>query len=353
MAKHIYNGTLEILLTKSKHHRNIDLMFALIDLSQQIKVGKSKNEYKFIVPCYNDAAHGIWNEVNLRFPNLINKTTVNDCVKELKELNLIKYNNEFNGFEIVDMEKMLIKKDKGYTDIRQFFFNDTFIKIPFAEKRALVYMIHLLDKKKVSKKFKLDFGTDIVCNLNNYRKSFSTEELNWMTVCNTTNIYYVKRILDSLSKNYPDIIESKTSECRMNKYGKIKGIAKGLCVDVIYFFNIKENIKTNEYNEFVELEMLSKRFPELLNKINEVVDKSDITLTIYDKIALLRRLNRFLPFAQMNLIQTIIRRMKFAIENSNPIRNIEAYVQYLVSNNRQYKYACEGNNLPYQRGIVL
>lgn len=352
MAKHIYNGTLEILLTKSNHHRNIDLMLALVDLSSQVKIGKGKTDCKFIVPCYNDAAHGIWNEVNLKYPNFINKATVNDCVKELKELGLIAYNNELNGFEIINMEKMLAKKDKGYTDIRQFFFNESFTKIPFAEKRALLYMIHLMDKKRMSKKFKINYGVDIVCNLNNYRKSYPTDELNWMTICNTNNIYYVKRILDSLSKNYPDLVTSRTNEMRLEKYGKHKGISKGVCVDVIYFFDLSDTIKGIEYNLSEEFNRLSKSFPNLLNKIDELVSKSEITLTLFDKIALLRRLNRFLPFAQTNLINLVINRIEYGFNNENPIRNIEAFIQHIVNTNSQFKYAYVGKNTPYLRGNV-
>lgn len=351
MAKHIYNDNLEKILIYSKHHRTIDLIIALVDISQQIKIGKGKTDYKFIIPCYNDSPHGLWNEVNEKFPNLINKTTTYDCVKELKELNILKYNEELNGFELIHMENMLKKKDKGYTDIRPFLFTTSFIKMPYVEKRALLYMLHLLDKKASSKIFKKDYGVDIVCNLNNYRKSFKKDELNWMTVCRTSNIYYVKRIFDSLATNYIDIIESKTSEFRENKYGKIKGISKGVCVDVIYFFNLKDNLKDKEYNEKEEVDLLSQRFPTLREKIDNECEKQKIFISNQSKLALLRRLYKFLPFAQENIIQKVVKRIgqSISLPNMN-IFNIEAFVQHIV--NTSYLIRKSTKRKTYERGIL-
>lgn len=351
MAKHIYNKTLEIILKKANHHRTIDFMFALIDLSKQIKVGKEKTDYKFIVPCHLDSPHSLWNEVNTKFPNLINKTTTYDCVRELKRLNIIKFNYELEGFEIIDMERMLKKRDKGYTNIRPFFFTNSFIKMPYIEKRALVYMLHLLDKKTSSKVFKNDYGVDIVCNLNNYRKSFNGEELNWMTVCRTSNIYYVKRIFDSLATNYLDIIESKTNEYRKLKYGKEKGISKGICLDVIFFFNLKDNLKNKDYEEDKEIEFLSEKFPDLRKIIENTCEKENIKINNQSKLALLRRLYKFLPFAQENIIRKIVIRIEKARHSRYyKIRNIEAFVQHIVNTNPLLKKST--NTKLYQRGIL-
>lgn len=351
MAKHIYNDILEKILTKTKHHRTIDLVFALIDLSKQIKTGKEKTNYKFIVPCFNDSPHSLWNEVDTKFPNLINKTTIYDCVKELKELEIIKFNNELEGYELINMEKMLNKKDKGYTDIRPFFFTKSFIKMPYIEKRALVYMLHLLDKKTSSKIFKNDYGVDIVCNLNNYRKSFNKNELNWMTVCRTSNIYYVKRIFNSLATNYLDIIESKTNEFRKIKYGKQKGISKGVCVDVIFFFNLKNNLKDKDYNEDLEIEILSEKFPDLRKIIDNTCEKQNVKISSQSKLALLRRLYKFLPFAQENIISKIVSRIEKSKHSRYlVIRNIEAFVQHIVNTNPLLKKST--NTKPYERGIL-
>lgn len=351
MANHIYNGILETILTKSKSHRTIDFIIALTDLAQQVKVGKERTDYKFIVPCYSNSPHGLWNEIDLKFPNLINKTTTYDCVKELKELNIIEYNEELNGFELLHMENMLKKKDKGYTDIRKFFFTDSFIKIPYVEKRALLYMLYLLDKKKSSRIFKRDYGVDIICNLNNYRKSFKEDELNWMTVCRTSNIYYVKKIFDSLCTNYLDIIESKTKEFRIAKYGKETGIARGICLDVIYFFNIKSNLKDKNYNESEEVENLSKRFPKVNELINDICKKEEISINIQSKLALLRRVYKFLPYAQENIIKKVVKRIGLSITDpQNRIRNIEAFVQHIVNTSSFIRHATY--HKPYERGIL-
>lgn len=352
MANKIYNGILEKLLMKCKHYRNIDLMFALVDLSIQVK--DKEGSYKFIVPCYRDSAHGIWNEVNLKYPNLINKTTVNDCVKELKELNIIKYNETENGFEIIDMGKMLDKRDKGYTTLRNFFFTDEFVKMPYVEKKVFIYMIHLMDKKGVAHVFKQDYGVDIICNLNNYRSNYNKEEMNWMTICNTENIYYVKRILDSLATNYSDILKSKTNKNRIEKYGKEKGIARGVCVDVIYFFNLKKCIKENTYNEEKELDSLIKKYPDLNDTILCAEKRNNIEFTIQQKIALLRRLFNLLPFAQNSIIEKVISRIKYSIEinTKNHIRNIEAFVQYLLNKSPKLKYARIDKKEKYSRGVT-
>lgn len=349
--KKINNNHLNIILNKSKKYRTIDVLIYLSDLTKQFRVGNMRSETLFIVPSHN-SAYSLWEEVNRKHPNIINSTTFRECLNELKELNIVKYNSEYDGFELVDMNEMIKKRGCGYTEIRDFFFEDIFLNMNFSCKKMLIFLIHLLDKKQFSKKFKKIYKTDINLNLNNYKKSFSKEELNIMNILKTKNVYYVKEVLDNLLLNYPDLFTSKTQSLREENYGKVKGKAQGVCVDLTYFFDINNCVKENNYDPKVEYEKLSKKYTTLVEKINEISSNKNISMNYQVKISLLRKLYRYLPYVQNSIINTIVNRLyKIETIGEKPILNIDAFIQYLINTKFKNKTTLS-YRLSFQRGWV-
>lgn len=346
MANKMYNKTLETVLMKCEHHKSLDFFIAITSLARQVFIKpdtkydqngkKRKTKYIFVVPCANNTVHCLWSELNHAFPNLINKTTIYKCVEEFIELGILQYNPQYGGFQIVDMEKMLQKKDKGFTTLRSFYFTDTFIKMPFAEKRVIMYITTLADKTNVAKKFKNDNGSDIVINLTNDNNTTNKDDINWINLCRTNDIYYVRKVINSILTNYPDIIEDVTMELRKKKYGKTKGIApKGIHVLSVFFFNIHDNIKNKEYIEEDQCLLFEKQFPELKEKIETNFAKQGWTAGVSTKIALFRRLNKLIPFLQELVINKLIDRLALFYANQElPIRNINGFIQHIINTNR-------------------
>ena len=362
MANKMYNGILETILLKCEHHKSIDFFIAITSLANQIHIkpsttydengNKRKTEYIFIVPCVNNTVHCLWTEMDSIFPKLMNKTTIYKCVEEFIELGIIKYNVQYNGFQIMDMEKMVVKKDKGFTKIRDFFFTDTFLNIPFAEKRIIMYIAYSSGKTSVSQRFKKEYGADVVVNLNNCKSEQNQNVLNWLSVCRTDNVFYARKLISSLLTNYVDLFEDITLKLRKNKFEKIKGISyqiisgktTGVNVSNLFFFDLNKNIKEQDYVEEKECELLANRFPSLNEKIDTIFGQHDIKAVISTKIAILRRLNRFFPYLQDLIIGKIAKRLCLFFENEElPIRSMDGFIAHMLKTNRTVNNVAASN----------
>lgn len=336
MASKLSNEHLKIVLTKSNRYRTIDTLILISDLTKQIRIGNDRSDTLFIVPSHN-SAYSLWQEINTKHPKIINSTTFRDCLNELKDLNIIKYNFEHNGYELIEMKKMIQKRGVGYTQIKDVFFEKTFLDMSFSTKKLFIYLLHLLDNKKSAKVFKNKYKSDVFLNLNKYKKKFDKNELNIMNIFKTKNVYYAKEILDNLLLTYPDIFISNIEKLRIENYGKVKGNAQGLSVDLTYFFDINESIKDNEYSLQEEFEKLSTKYNKLNNKIESISENSRISIPFEIKISLLRKLYRYLPFVQESIINTVIKRIDYSLSGKKPILNINAFVQYLINEKFEHR----------------
>lgn len=337
MAKHISKNHTKNILLYSNRYRTLDLYIVLADMAEQILVDKANNTYKFIVPCHNNA-HALWDNINIKYPQFINKTTCRDCLKDLSDLDIVKYNSELNGYELINMNDMLLKKGCGYIHIRDFFFTKTFTTMKFAEKKVLLFFLYTLDKKRVSGFFKDKFGVDIFQNLNNFTKSFNKEDLNIMNVLRTTDIYYVKSVLDKMLLTYPDLFINKSEEFRSANYNKTKGKSNGDHVLLTYFIDINTSIKDNTYNIDDEYNILSERYPLVHKNIEEVCALFKVSLDKLTKLNLLRRLYKHESYVHREIVTKVINRLDdVAINTHGSIRNIAAFIQHLVNKHPLHK----------------
>lgn len=342
MARKLDNEILKKVLLQCKHHKSIDFFIALTDLSKQIRLPVSKEQkednkekFLFLVPCANNSVHCLWSEINNKFPKLLNKTTIYKCFKEFQDLDIIKYNSEYQGFEIKNMGKMLMRKGPGFSKLKTFFLSGTFSDIPYVEKRLLLYISSLLDKTAVSNRFKRDYGSDIVINLNEKKcRNLDMTELNWLSVCRTKNIYYVKKLITSLINNFSNIFTNKSKEKRKEKYGKETGTIGGIIVTKIYFFDVDDILKTKEYNEEDEYNLLKSKNLELDKKIDDIFSKYNIVAGIIAKSALLRRIRNFIPYIQELIIDKVAKRKAFEFsEEGFPIRSMDGFITTIIKTN--------------------
>lgn len=348
MANKISNEHLKIVLTKSKRFRTLDTLIVMVDLAKQITINNLKENSIFIIPSHN-SAYSLWNEIDRKYKGIINSTTLRECLKELMELKIVEYNEEYDGFELMNMKKMIEKKGVGYTNIRSLFFEKTFLQMPFSSKKIFLYFLSLLDNKKSSKIFKNKYKSDIFVNLNKYKKKFNKEELNIMNIFQTENVYYVKEVLDKTLLMYPDLFISNTKKLRLDNYGKEKGKIQGVCTDLTYFFDINNDIKNNSYNLEKEYNILSNRYKTLSEKINTISKSKGINLSQIIKISLIRKLYRYLPFAQDSVINTVVNRISKSFSGYKAILNINAFIQFLINEKFEYRNAFS-YRLPFERG---
>lgn len=246
MATKMSNHHLGTIFNKCREYYILDTYISLVHRAVELK------DDKFIIQTFDNSKPHLVSLVG----STVNATykTILGCITKLMDLDILRYDEELNGWIFTDMEYMVKPKEEvppekrhlcqGYTKIHRFFFTAEFQTMRSMEKRLLVYMAQLKDSKANAA-----YNGTFTANLNKSSGGNSS----WYKILKTRDKYYARKIISTMIKKYGDVLtdlKDKASEVISYIPKKINSfIMKFKCT---YFEKEDANKEENQINGVFE-----------------------------------------------------------------------------------------------------
>lgn len=119
--------------------------FALVRYSYQYKID---DKYRFVIGISTNSTYRLYKIIE-RISPITCKSVIYSAVEELTNLEILTFNTELDAWELKDMRTMVVSRvddsDKdatGYTDLRYFFFTETFSGMKLTEKNCWLISVN-------------------------------------------------------------------------------------------------------------------------------------------------------------------------------------------------------------------
>ena len=190
---------LDVLECKD-HHKLIDVFNVLCLLSSQLKRDwylesldgpcSIDKEHIFLIRTSKNSVCSLAKMI-VEESEYMHRSTVTQCLNKLMEMDILRYNDMYMGWEILSMEDAFessveyLGSSSGYMELRKLFFTRDFYEMPVTMKKIVYYCCILMS----SKGFKS--MQSFIINLKN-------EKSKWISFLNTDNLYYIKSMIIKL-----------------------------------------------------------------------------------------------------------------------------------------------------------
>ncbi|MBS5934896.1 MAG: hypothetical protein KIC94_18695 [Clostridiales bacterium] len=313
MATKLNNWHLNNILENCKEYKILDVYIALAHAATETK------SYKYLIQTYNNNISELVYVVNKNINS--SYKTISNCLNTLISMGIIQYEETLSAWCLVNMEKMTQAKDsniteseeellKGYTNIRNFFFTDTFYNMKAREKRLVMFLCQLNDSK--SSQFYKDFSINLL-------KPGSP----WLKIIKTKSVYYAKYTIQNMLSKYKDLFTDLSDSLRE------KDLAPQHIRTFKFLFKSDEiNNKTNLYDM---IELIQKKNPKEYAFVKEKIKFANITLTKQQVMHLVRGISTLKEwFLKERVVQIIVNKY-IAIQIHKSRENIKSLPAYVAA----------------------
>lgn len=313
LATKLNNWHLNNILENCKEYKILDVYIALAHAATETKSGK------YLIQTYNNNISELIYVVH-RNINSSYKTIYN-CLNTLISMGIISFDETLSAWCLLNMEKMTQAKDsniiesekellKGYTNIRNFFFTDTFYRMKAREKRLVIFLCQLNDSK--SSQFYKDFSINLL-------KPGSP----WLKVIKTKSVYYAKYTIKNMLNKYKDLFTDLSESIRE------KDLAPKHIRTFKFLFN-SEKI-TQKANEYDMSELIQKKNPEEYSFVKDRIKFANITLTKQQIMHLVRGISTLREWFLKERVVHIIINKYIAIQIHKSRENIKSLPAYTAA----------------------
>ncbi|KDR95965.1 hypothetical protein SAMN02745945_01762 [Peptoclostridium litorale DSM 5388] len=190
---------LDVLECKD-HHKLIDVFNMLCLLSSQLKRDwylesldgpcSMDKEHIFIIRTAKSSVCSLAKMV-VEESEYMHRSTVTQCLNKLIDMDILRYNDMYMGWEIVSMEDAFessvqyLGSSSGYMELRKLFFTRDFYEMSVTMKKIIYYCCILMSTKGFKSM------QSFIINLKN-------ENSKWISFLNTDNLYYIKSVIIKL-----------------------------------------------------------------------------------------------------------------------------------------------------------
>lgn len=312
MATKLNNWHLNNILENCKEYKILDVYIALSHVATETKSGK------YLIQTYNSNISELVYVVNKNINS--SYKTIYNCLNTLISMGIIQFEETLSAWCLINMETMTQAKNnepnhkqellKGYTNIRNFFFTETFYNMKAREKRLVMFLCQLNDSK--SSKFYTDFSINLL-------KPGSP----WLKIIKTKSVYYAKYTIRNMLNKYKDLFTDLSGSLR----------EKDLAPEHIrtFKFLFKSDKITNKTNEYEMIELIQKKNPKEYAFVKDKIKFANITLTKQQIMHLIRGISSLREwFLKERVVQIIINKY-IAIQIHKSRENIKSLPAYVAA----------------------
>lgn len=324
MATKIVNSSLYKIIFDANRYHTPDVYINLVHISSEMK-SEDKKTKAFIIQTGSDDKNSLVRVLKEHTGN--NRQTISNCISEIQTLGLLEYSYEFEGWELLGMDKitslLAVENDdelpkeeqirpEGYTKLREFLLSYNFSKLKLREKKLLLYMCHLQDSVS-GKKFRNFQPSDFVINI--YKSSSI-----WRKILRTENKYYARDKVEEFLKNASEYIDDNSEEVRKTVY-KPKNIIK-------YFFYATSSVIKAKFNIPIAMEI---KYRKELQLINEAAYSYNVSLEDNQKLQIAHSIGALSNWNFKDYIVRLMMRKFLSIQKYNPNDKISSIPNYLAA----------------------